>query len=87
MAFPRAAARASETMIDVVAQRPTSPSALKHDLVVEAQPQLWHAREVALHLDSTQNLRAHDVSVRIDLSLDVSRNDQVIGGRKDAPVS
>lgn len=45
----------------------TSSSGLKHDLVVQAQPELWHARQVALHLDRTQNLRADDIARGVDL--------------------
>lgn len=33
-----------------------SAGGLEHDLVVEAQPQLGHTGQVALHLDSSQNL-------------------------------
>lgn len=36
---------------------------LKHDLVVEAEAQLGHAAEVALHLDGAENLAAEDIAV------------------------
>lgn len=36
---------------------------LEHGFVVQAQSQLWHTTQIALHLDSAQNLRAQDVSI------------------------
>ena len=39
---------------------------LEHDLVVEPQPQLGHAAEVALHLDGAEDLAAQHVSVGAD---------------------
>ena len=39
---------------------------LEHDLVVQAQAQLWHAGQVALHFDSAQDLRAQNIAVRGD---------------------
>lgn len=39
---------------------------LEHDLVVEAEPQLGHAAEVALHLDGAQDLGPEDVAVGRD---------------------
>lgn len=40
-----------------------SASRLKHDFVVEAQSQLWHAGQIAFHFDSTENLGAEDIAV------------------------
>jgi hypothetical protein len=49
-------------------RRERTPSGVfKHDLVVQPQPQLGHARKVALHLDGTEDLRSDDVSVSVDL--------------------
>lgn len=48
----------------------TSASVLKHDLVVQTETQFRHAREVALHLDSTEDLAADDVAVGIDEQID-----------------
>lgn len=45
----------------------TPPRVLEHDLVVEAQPQLGHPAQVALHLDRAQDLAPHDVAVRVNL--------------------
>ena len=42
--------------------------ALEHDLVVQPEPQLGHAREVALHLDGAEDLGAHDVAGRVYLA-------------------
>lgn len=39
---------------------------LEHGLVVEAQPQLGHTAQVALHLDGTKNLTAQHVAVGAD---------------------
>lgn len=38
-------------------------SGLKHDLVVQTQPQLGHTTQVAFHFDGAQNLGPQDVSV------------------------
>lgn len=48
----------------------TATHALKHHLVVEAQTQLGHAREVTLHLDSAYNFTAHDMAVGVDEQVD-----------------
>jgi hypothetical protein len=45
----------------------TSTCALKHDLIVETQPKLGHARKVALHLHRAEDLRSNDVSVCVHL--------------------
>jgi len=70
IAFPRAAAMKQYIRDSTAA--PESPShtsarALKHDLVVQPEPQFRHAGQVALHLDSAQYFRPDDVAVRINL--------------------
>lgn len=35
---------------------------LEHDLVVQTQPQLRHARQVAFHLYSAEDFRAEDIA-------------------------
>ncbi len=40
-----------------------APCRLEHDLVVEPQAQLGHARQIALHLDGAQDLGAQHVAV------------------------
>ena len=45
----------------------TAAGALEHDLVVQAEPELGHAGEVALHLDCAEDLGAYDVTVCVDL--------------------
>lgn len=54
----------------VSSQIRTSTHALKHHLVIEAQTQLGHAGEVALHLDSAHNFTAHDMAVGVDKQVD-----------------
>lgn len=39
---------------------------LEHGLVVESQPQLGHAAQIALHLDGAQDLRSQHVAVGRD---------------------
>jgi len=45
----------------------TAARAFEHNLIVKAQSEFWHTRQVALHFDSAENFRAHDISVCIDL--------------------
>lgn len=40
----------------------TPPSILKHNLIIQPQPKLRHAREVALHLDCAEDLGADYVA-------------------------
>lgn len=49
---------------------------LKHDLVVEAQSQLGHAAEVALHLDGAEDLAPQHVSVGTDQEVQALDNVQ-----------
>ena len=44
--------------------------ALEHYLVVQPEPKFGHARQVALHLDRAEDLRADDVAVRIHKQVD-----------------
>jgi hypothetical protein len=55
IAFPLAAADRSVGAPEHWRLR-TSPSALKHDLVVQTKPKFRHTREIAFHLDCTQDL-------------------------------
>jgi hypothetical protein len=70
MDFPRFAdcrKRLGQLAVSSHRQPLTSSCALKHGLVVQAQPQLWHTRQVALHLHRAQDLTTDDVTRRIDL--------------------
>jgi hypothetical protein len=52
----------------------TAPSRFKHDLIVQTKTKFWHAREIALHLDGTQDFRSDNVPIRVDLWEKVSGN-------------
>ena len=43
---------------------------LEHDLVVQTQSQLWHARKVTFHLDCTQDFGTNDVAICVDEEID-----------------
>ena len=47
----------------------TSSRVLEHDLVIQAQSQFRHAREVAFHLYSSENLASNHVPAGIDLEV------------------
>jgi hypothetical protein len=48
----------------------TAARALEHDLVVETEPELWHAGKIALHLDCAKNLGTDDVALCVDEEVD-----------------
>ena len=52
--------------LDRLASR-VAAGALEHDLVVEPEPELGHARQVALHLPCAKDLGADDAAVCVDL--------------------
>ena len=52
--------------LDRLASR-VAARALEHNLVVQPEPELGHARQVALHLDCAEDLGADDVTVCVDL--------------------
>jgi hypothetical protein len=42
------------------------PGCLEHDFVIQSQPQLWHSRQIALHLDGSEDLGTEHVARRGD---------------------
>ena len=48
----------------------TATGAFEHDLVVEAETELGHSREIALHLHSTEDLGADDIALCVDEEVD-----------------
>ena len=48
--------------------------ALEQHLVVEAQPQLGHSRQVDPHLDAADDLTAQHVTVRVGLQNETARS-------------